>query len=187
MSLIHRLLELQAAGKRSPRGAHATHRVLSDPPWDVTVVTTACSVLLVCCHMYKRSAVRLQRLSHDRWERMTMDERYERARKLVDQARGKPAGNDAPRFLQDPEFEARYPILHAFLFPLGHGKEEAPQGASLTLFCDGSELKLVLNDRATDRSLWASERTVSAALQLLEDRLGGDFVEWRRNRSAKRK
>lgn len=116
-----------------------------------------------------------------------MDERYERAKRLVEQARGTPAGVDNPVFLQDPEFEERYPYVHAFLFPLGHGKGEAPQGASITLFVDQAELKCVLNDRATDRSLWATGRTVSGALQLLEDRLSGDVVEWRRNRQTRRK
>lgn len=186
MSVVHRALEGRLYNRRGPRRPTATHRVCEDPPWVVTEVTSGGVVLLTACHLYKASAVLTHAWAADSWKERTVDEREESARKLIAQARGRTVDLDEHPPARDPEFEQAYPTLAAFLFTPESGNGKEPTTASLSLFYDGSALKMVLNDRGTDRSLWSSGLTVADAFQSLEDRLNGDFVEWRRSRARKK-
>lgn len=59
--------------------------------------------------------------------------------------------------------------------------------ASLLLFAEDGWFKLCLNDRACDRSAWASGVTPEAAFSSLEGQLAAGSVEWRRKAPGTKK
>lgn len=187
MSVTHRRLDEMMKRSRGRRRVRGGSLVLDDGGWEVRYLKGTEVYLLDAHHRFAPSRAASRTFSHSCWEAMSMEDRYERARLLVEQARGRGTEAAQGEYVSDAEFEANYPYLAAFLFTPEERKGTEADRASLTLFAEGCDLKIVLNDKARSRSLWATGRTVTACFQGLEDRLGLDEVSWRPNKAWKGK
>lgn len=59
--------------------------------------------------------------------------------------------------------------------------------SSLLVFYEAGLWKVCLNDRATERTGWATGVTPEAALESLERMLASDGMDWRKSKAASRK
>lgn len=82
--------------------------------------------------------------------------------------------------MEDMAFSEAYPALYEYLTLDVWDDGSARQTATLLTFCEGSVWKGCLNDRAQERSLWASAVTYDGLLSELDTRLVNGSAEWRK-------
>ena len=84
----------------------------------------------------------------------------------------------APWHFQDDEFSASYPAIYGLLACALHdGKPR--QGASITVFADAGELKVVISDRQTEQSLFLTLDASKSLWEQCEAFVRGHSDEWR--------
>ena len=84
---------------------------------------------------------------------------------------------------RDELFQKQYPLLHAHLADV-HYDDRAPRATStLLVFCDNSVLRLCLNDRDNNRSVFVTGETLDDALNSLELGLASGRLDWRKRGS----
>jgi len=87
---------------------------------------------------------------------------------------------------KDEEFELEYPAIYALLAAARmDGKWRV--GASVTIFCDGGELKAVVSDRQTDQSLFLTLDAGKPVWEQLEGFVRNHPEDWRAKREASKR
>lgn len=84
----------------------------------------------------------------------------------------------------DPEFPKSFPALFEYLTSDAWEDGKPRQRATLLLLIEDGSLKGCLNDRALERSLWATGASVGGVLLALERAVQSDSAEWRRSGAA---
>lgn len=92
----------------------------------------------------------------------------------LQQQKAKSAGQ-----ISDPDFRKLYPAIAEFMFETKDEENKDRETASLTFFVEPGCLKVVLNDRAEEMSLWAAAETFTEALEALEAQLQSPSPPWR--------
>lgn len=100
--------------------------------------------------------------------------------KAAKAAKGKAAS------VSDPDFCGLYPAIGEYLYATVDEEKKPRQTATLMIFADGGSLKMLLNDRASQQSMWAQGATFDEALADLERRIVDDTSAWRDNQTGKR-
>jgi hypothetical protein len=113
------------------------------------------------------------------WKELTMEDRAKQLREMVEHAAAAKLPSGWIDLAQEDPFAADYPTVAAFLLTPGSEGEKGAGRASLTLFVEQGMAKVVLKDRVVNASLWASGKTLEAALVALEAILGSGSPDWR--------
>lgn len=79
------------------------------------------------------------------------------------------------------EWLDKYPALSEYLTTPVWEDGKARITATLLLFVEDGMVKICVNDRANERSLWRAGETVEDALRAIETGLAGGTTGWRRN------
>lgn len=90
-----------------------------------------------------------------------------------------------PFAARDACMEAEYPCLSEYLLLRNFDDGSERETATLLVFAAEGLWKCCLNDRAEEKTLWASGTTYSDALTALESMLSGGGAEWRRTKPWK--
>lgn len=80
---------------------------------------------------------------------------------------------------RDEEFASRYPSIVEYLFTAKWTDGSVRVTSTISLFADNDCLKLVLNDRDNNRSVFINATTVEGALVALEEALANDTADWK--------
>lgn len=91
---------------------------------------------------------------------------------------GERTGPIEPPF-RDPDFSGQYPMLHEMLYSTQYDDRSPRTTSTLLIFCENSILRLCLNDRDNNRSVFFTGETMEAALISLENALATGTVDWR--------
>lgn len=75
---------------------------------------------------------------------------------------------------------SKLPILWEYLQAEVYEDGQKRTPSTLTVFVEGRVVKLALNDKDVERSLYVSGETVEESLRALEKHLGLDKPDWRR-------
>lgn len=89
-----------------------------------------------------------------------------------------------PLAARDEDLEAEYPCIYEYLTARLFSDGSERETATLLLFAAEGVWKCCLNDRAEERSLWATGYTHGAAMGALEAMLDNSTGEWRRSKPA---
>ncbi len=79
----------------------------------------------------------------------------------------------------DPEFLDGYPVLYAYMTEEKWESGSPRQTATLTIYCNNSELTIILNDRSNLRSVFIQEESLFSALTELNRQLETNECDWR--------
>lgn len=79
----------------------------------------------------------------------------------------------------DADFKASYPHLTDHLVGTRYEDGSSRVTSTLLIFCDSSVLRVCLNDRDNNRSVFFTGETVEVALTAAENALAENSVEWR--------
>jgi len=85
--------------------------------------------------------------------------------------------DDAP--FVDHDFEARYPTITEYLTAVTWDDGKPRVTSTILIFMDGRALKVCLNDRDNNRSVFISDPTFTGAMDRLEQGLAENSLEWR--------
>lgn len=114
------------------------------------------------------------------WRGMTPEGRRDMANAWIRRAEKVDKERDALAAGHDEEMSATQPALHAYLTSLEGPDGEVRRPASLTVFFEEGMCKGVLNDRAEERSLWASSDSLAGLLAAMDGLLQGVCPPWRK-------
>lgn len=93
----------------------------------------------------------------------------------------------APAASRESEFATLHPSLWEYLSCEQWADGSARVPASLLIFVEGGLLKACVNDRALERTGWATGPTLEAVLASLDAGIASDGIEWRRAKPKGRK
>jgi len=79
----------------------------------------------------------------------------------------------------DADFSKQYPTLSMYLTLTKYEKGESRVTSTLLIFLESNVLRVCLNDRDNNRSVFVTGETVESALMSLENGLLSDRLEWR--------
>jgi len=79
----------------------------------------------------------------------------------------------------DADFKKAYPTLAAFLTDTQYEDRSPRTTATLLIFCENGVLRMCLNDRDNNRSVFFTNETVEGCLMSAENALCSNTVEWR--------
>jgi len=79
----------------------------------------------------------------------------------------------------DADFKASYPSITDHLTELRYGDGAPRVTSTLLLFCDQGVLRVCLNDRDNNRSVFFTSESIEGALLSMENALATNTVEWR--------
>lgn len=97
--------------------------------------------------------------------------------KRPDSAASRPGHNFPPR---DGKSWEKWPLLYEHLSHCFWEDAKARTVSTLTVFCEDGAVKIALNDRENECSLFVSGDTIQACLSSLEKRLdGSSAADWR--------
>lgn len=82
----------------------------------------------------------------------------------------------------DVEMEKKYPAVWEYLVADAYPDGQVRQRATVMVIAEGDVVKLCLNDRDNNQSLWVTGATLSAAFKALEAAVGSAQAPWRENR-----
>lgn len=88
-------------------------------------------------------------------------------------------GKSNDLLFSDSGFKAQFPNLHQYLSATQWDDKTNRITATLTIMVDNGALKVFLNDRHFNRSVCINEETFAGALDVLEEKLEKDEVDWR--------
>lgn len=91
----------------------------------------------------------------------------------------RPQSDDYPRGCSDASFSKRYPHLLMYLSETKWDDGTARVPSSFTVFLEGGMVKVALNDKDGQRSLYSSSETLQGALDAIEGHLASDTGDWR--------
>lgn len=95
----------------------------------------------------------------------------------------KPAGkknDEDPIFLTlDPELEQRCPNVYAFLTQTRYDDGSFRTTATLLFFVEDAAIKVCINDRENNRSLFRRSGSIWGALDAVEEAIGGGSADWK--------
>lgn len=97
------------------------------------------------------------------------------------------ARDSVPVTWHDEDFARRWPTLAAYLSDTTWDDGKKRETATLTLFVDDGCLKACLSDRATARIAFVTETTLQGLLDVLQEGLEDDSIEWRKANFKQRK
>lgn len=87
--------------------------------------------------------------------------------------------------LDDKDWSTRYPYLYCMLAQVVWDDQTPRLPATLLIFVEPTGvLKLCLNDREMNRSVFVTATTFAGALQTLEDGLQSQRLDWRTRRNS---
>lgn len=84
----------------------------------------------------------------------------------------------------DPGLKREYPTLYEYLSLTRYEKGESRVTSTLLIFVENGVLRICLNDRDNNRSVFFTGETLECALASLEAALLSDRVEWRTRNSS---
>lgn len=79
----------------------------------------------------------------------------------------------------DAKLQAQYPLLIEHITDEEWDDGTSRERSTITIICEGGLMKVSLNDRELERSLWRSGMTLQEALGSLEKALGSSKADWR--------
>lgn len=79
----------------------------------------------------------------------------------------------------DKEFEKEFPYLAAFLLQTTWADKSERLPGTITVFVQDGQMKLCVNDRDLNRSAFVTAPTWAMLIQITEDKLSDDSLEWR--------
>lgn len=79
----------------------------------------------------------------------------------------------------DKEFEKEFPYLAAFLLQTQWADKTERLPGTITVFVQDGQMKLCVNDRDMNRSAFVTAPTWAMLIQITEDKLSDDSLEWR--------
>lgn len=110
---------------------------------------------------------------------MKVNEEKERVEDMLRKPKpGERTGPVEPVF-NDADFKATYPQTTDHLAAVRYEDGSPRVTSTLLIFCDTGILRVCLNDRDNNRSVFFTGETVEAALTSMENALAEGTVEWR--------
>jgi len=96
------------------------------------------------------------------------------------------AGGNAgtPAGVGQSDASTLWPLVWEYFTSVSYEDGSARQTSTLMLFAESGTVKVCLNDRDADQSLWAAGLTPEAALTSLEGMLGSGAADWRAKRKG---
>ena len=82
--------------------------------------------------------------------------------------------------VEDLQFQQNFPVLYAMMAVLVDDDGKPRQGCTLTLVCEDGMVKLGLNERNHELSLWTSSESLSGAFTVMEEALNERPPRWRK-------
>jgi len=96
-------------------------------------------------------------------------------------------GQSTPISVSDPKFAAAYPMLTEHLADTTWDDGSTRVPSTITLFLEDGLVKLALNDRDSERSLYRSGETLQEALRAIEKALSSSGADWRAWKGRRKK
>ncbi len=87
----------------------------------------------------------------------------------------------------DANVRAKYPALLEYLTTTKWEDGSPRETSTLTIFVEGGQFKVAVNDRALKRSVYVTARTLQDALAAAQEAVAGDAADWRAWNAGKRK
>lgn len=129
----------------------------------------------ICKHLWSKST------RYEQSRKTIM--KVEMERRLVDDMlrRPLPGERSGPKeaVFNDADFFATYPQTAAQLRQMTYDDGSQRVTSTLLVFCDQQVLRVCLNDRDNNRSVFFTGETLEAALLAMENALASNTVEWR--------
>lgn len=82
----------------------------------------------------------------------------------------------------DAELEKRYPTVWQYLVADSYPDGQVRQRSTIMLITEGDVVKLCLNDRDNNQSLWVTGSSLGATLKALEAAVTSEVAPWRENK-----
>ena len=95
--------------------------------------------------------------------------------------RPKPGERNGPleAAFNDPDFYKSYPTLAAYLTETKYQDNTPRTTATILVFCESSVLRVCVNDRDNNRSVFFTGESLEVALMAAENALSTNTAEWR--------
>lgn len=136
----------------------------------------------ICTDLYRKSP----RFSQSRTSIMKVNEEQKGVEEMIRKPRPGERSGPVEAVFNDADFLRSYPTLAAFLTDTQYDDRSPRTTATILIFCENGILRLCLNDRDNNRSVFFTSETVEGCLICAENALCSNGVEWRTRNSYNR-